>query len=88
MPLINDPNAAFRLARAIASDIAIYNRDKIETGLRDDNLFDALSGEFDEGQKLYQSRIDPNLLAGSNFYERAINDVILKPRANTPCKLW
>ena len=40
MPLIETEEAARRLARAIASDLSLYNEDKIVNGITNDNLFD------------------------------------------------
>ena len=43
MPLIETDEAARRLARAIASDLSLYNEDKIVAGIQNDNLFDSLT---------------------------------------------
>jgi hypothetical protein len=48
MALIDTPEAATRLARAIASDIALYNEDKIIEGIENDTLFDVIA-ELNEG---------------------------------------
>ena len=32
--LVNNPELAFRLARAIVSDIALYNQDKVQEGIK------------------------------------------------------
>ena len=37
MALIETEEAARRLARAISSDLALYNEDKIAEGIRNDN---------------------------------------------------
>ena len=42
MPLIETEEAARRLARAIASDLSLYNEEKIVNGITNDNLFDLL----------------------------------------------
>ncbi len=34
--LVDNPNLAFRLARAIVSDIALYNQEKVRDGIRND----------------------------------------------------
>ena len=39
MPLIETEEAARRLARAIASDLSLYNEEKIINGITNDNLF-------------------------------------------------
>ena len=37
---------AMRLARAIASDISLYNEQKIVRGIEQDNLFETLKDEI------------------------------------------
>ncbi len=46
MPLIETEEAARRLARAIASDLSLYNEDKIVQGIQNDNLFEAIADEI------------------------------------------
>jgi len=45
MPLIESDEAARRLARAIASDLSLYNEEKIVRGIEGDSLFEELSDE-------------------------------------------
>ena len=59
MPLIETEEAARRLARAIASDLSLYNEDKIVTGITNDNLFESLAEEIEEGRALFKSRVAP-----------------------------
>lgn len=88
MALIDTPEAAMRLARAIASDISLYNEEKIIKGIVNDNLFDVMSGEIDEGLNLYKSRVAPALFESSNFYYRAIVDIIVKSKGHVKSKIW
>jgi spore germination protein GerM len=88
MPLIETPEQAMRLARAICSDVSLYNEEKIVRGIEQDNFFDALKEELEEGRELYRSRVSPDLYARTNFYERAIVDVILKAKGNVKSKIW
>jgi hypothetical protein len=85
---IKDPEVAKRLARAIVSDIALYNKEKVEKGIKDDNIFDALKTELDEGEELYISRIDPELAKETNFYNRAIVDVMIKQCGSIESDIW
>ena len=71
MPLIETEEAARRLARAIASDLSLYNEDKIVTGIQNDNLFESLAEEIEEGRALYKRRVSPDLYP-RNFYDRAL----------------
>ncbi|MCG3172471.1 MAG: hypothetical protein GMKNLPBB_00623 [Myxococcota bacterium] len=88
MAKINTPEAANRLARAIASDLALYNKEKIVKGLQEDNLFESLADEIKEGRDLFNERVDESLRARTNFFERAIVDVLIKPNANIQTSIW
>jgi spore germination protein GerM len=86
--LIETPEAANRLARAICSDVALYNEEKVVSGLQHDNFFDVLSEELEEGRALYRSRVAPALYQRTNFYDRAIVDVIIRPKGHIRTKIW
>ncbi len=79
---------AKRLARAIASDISMYNEEKIVKGIEQDNFFDALKDELEEGRELYRSRVSSELYAQTNYFERAVVDVILKNKGHVRSKIW
>jgi spore germination protein GerM len=88
MPLIEAPEQAMRLARAICSDVSLYNEEKIVRGIEKDDFFDALREELEEGRELYRSRVSPDLYARTNFYDRAIVDVILKAKGHVKSRIW
>lgn len=88
MALIDTPEAANRLARAIASDLSLYNEAKIKEGIENDTFFSILSDELEEGRAHYQSRVAPGLLEKTNFFDRAIIDVILARKAHVKSKIW
>jgi len=79
---------AMRLARAIASDISLYNEQKIVKGIEQDNLFDVLKDEIEEGRELYKSRVSQELFTTTNFYERALIDIVLRSKAHVKSKIW
>jgi hypothetical protein len=88
MPLIDSPEAAMRLARAICSDVSLYNEEKVVRGIEQDKFFDFLKDELEEGRELYRSRVSPDLFSRTNFYDRAIVDVILKPKGHVKSRIW
>ncbi len=88
MPLIEEPEKAIRLARAIASDISLYNEEKIREGIEGDTFYDGLSGELEEGRELYKSRVSPELYNRTNYYDRAIIDIILRGKGHLKSKIW
>lgn len=87
MALIETEEAARRLARAIASDLSLYNEEKIVQGIQGDNLFDVLRDEIEEGRALFKSRVAPDLYA-RNFYDRAIIDILVRSKGHVQSKLW
>lgn len=88
MAFITTPEIARRLARVIISDIALYNQEKIKEGIRNDNLFELLEKELKEGLDLYLSRVDPELARTTNFYNRAIVDVLVKRCGAIESEIW
>jgi hypothetical protein len=87
MPRIETDEAARRLARAIASDLSLYNEEKILRGLARDNLFEELKDEIEEGRALFKSRVSGAMFA-RNFYDRALVDILVRSKAYVKCPLW
>ncbi|MFV8751622.1 hypothetical protein ACNOYE_13845 [Nannocystaceae bacterium ST9] len=85
--IIDKADRAQQLARAIASDIQLYNKAKIEEGLLNDNFFELLTEEITEGRDLFRSRVTPELFR-RNFFDRAIVDRVIKPMAQLDSKIW
>ena len=87
MNKITTVKKANQLARAIASDIAIYNTSKIEQGLMDDNLFTLLNDEIEEGRSLFEKRVAAEIYGNTNIFEKALIDILVGGRkVNTP--IW
>ncbi len=87
MALIETEEAARRLARAIASDLSLYNEEKIVQGIQSDDLFVKLAEEIEEGRALYKSRVQPDLYQ-KNFYDRALVDILVKSKGHIKSKIW
>ena len=87
MPLIETEEAARRLARAIASDLSLYNEEKIVQGIQNDDLFNVLAEEIEEGRALYKSRVSPDLYQ-KNFYDRALVDILVKSKGHIKSRIW
>lgn len=87
MNLIDNPDQAKRLARAILSDVAMYNKEKVENGIKNDNIFDILSEELEEGRQHFLSRVstdvNPDLI-----YEIAVVDVLIKRAGKIESSIW
>jgi uncharacterized hydantoinase/oxoprolinase family protein len=87
MALIETEEAARRLARAIASDLSLYNEEKILEGIQQDTLFAVLAEELEEGRALFKSRVSPELFA-KNFYDRAVIDILVRSKGHVQSKMW
>jgi hypothetical protein len=87
MSLIDNPDQARRLARAIISDVAIYNREKVEQGIKSDNIFELLADELNEGRQHFNSRVTEEL-GRSNLFELAVVDVLIKRAGKIESPIW
>ncbi len=67
---------ARRLARVLASDIAIYNKEKQERGLRDGNLVAVLGYEIKKSWEVYKERVTPDLANSTPYFRDALNDML------------
>jgi hypothetical protein len=85
--LIDNPKRARQLARAIASDLTLYHEPKILEGISNDNLFEVMSDEINEGRELFKSRVTEDIF-GQHIYERAIVDVLIKSKGHVKSKIW
>lgn len=83
-----DKIKACRLARAIASDISLYNEAKIQEALEKDNFFEALEQEIDAGRSLYRDRVGPEIFKSTNYFDRAIVDVVLARKGHLKAPFW
>jgi hypothetical protein len=85
--LIDNPQRARQLARAIASDLTLYHEQKILDGITNDTLFDVMREEIEEGRALFKSRVTPDIY-GQNIYDRAIVDVLIKSKGHLKSRIW
>ncbi len=88
MALIETHEKAARLARAIASDILLYNQEKIVEGLKKDTFFDLMALVLEEGRQLYRSRVSPRCDPSANFFNRAVVDVIIAGSGKVETRIW
>jgi hypothetical protein len=78
MSRITDPKRVERLARAILSDVMLYNSD----------LFDRLRPELDEARAFFETRVDPEVAAKSNAFDRALVDVLVFRSGRVRSRIW
>lgn len=87
MALIDKPDRARQLARAIASDLSLYHEKKLIEGIEKDTLFDVMRDEIDEGRALYKSRVTPEIFT-MGIYDRALVDMLMKSRGHVRSRIW
>lgn len=88
MALRDTKESANRLARVMASDIAMYNEKKIIEGIENDSFWDVLSDDLHEYREQYKAQIKPEVDPDCWLFDRAIVDVILARKGNVKSKIW
>ena len=71
---------ARRLARLILSDIIIYHAAKVEQGIRDNNFFDVLKSEIEEGRQYYDSRVPVRVRRDTEIYTETLQQFVQMKR--------
>jgi hypothetical protein len=73
--LITEPQGARRLARAIASDILLYNDESVRKARATGEVPQTLAKEIEEGRALFRSRVSAENEA---LYQPAIDELVLE----------
>ncbi len=87
MAKYDNPDRARMLARAIASDLMLYNEERLTKAIQNDAVFEELSEEIEEGRQLFKSRVTDEIFK-LNQYECAIVDVMIKSKGHVKSKIW
>jgi hypothetical protein len=67
---------ARRLARVLASDIAIYNKEKRDRGIKDGNLVAVLGYEIKKSWEVYKERVTPEMANATPYFRDALNEML------------
>ena len=67
---------ANKLARVMASDIAVYNEERIRRGIENDTLFEELADDLRDAERNWKERVDPSLANDMSLFHRAFCDTI------------
>ena len=67
---------ARRLARLILSDIVIYHADAVERGIRENNFFEILKDEIDEGRQYYESRVPMRVKRETEIFSETLQQFV------------
>jgi response regulator RpfG family c-di-GMP phosphodiesterase/DNA-directed RNA polymerase subunit RPC12/RpoP len=71
---------ARRLARLILSDIVIYHADAVERGIRDNNFFELLKDEIEEGRQYYESRVPMRVRRETEIFSETLQQFVSMKR--------
>jgi len=85
---IADAARARRLARAILSDVLLYNPEAVRLGIQRDDLFDRLRDQLLEARAYFEERVDSELLHKENFIDRAVVDVLVCGSRGVHSRIW
>ncbi|HEX2483678.1 MAG TPA: hypothetical protein VHQ66_00160 [Myxococcota bacterium] len=88
MERIADPARANRLARAILSDVMLYNADKVRAGIEADDVFERLRPELEEARAFYEERVEPDVAKRTNAWGRALVDVLVYRSRWVRSRIW
>ncbi len=67
---------ARRLARVLASDIAIYNKEKRDRGIQEGNLVAVLGYEIKKSWEVYKERVTPEMANSTPYFRDALNEML------------
>ncbi len=71
---------ARRLARLILSDIVIYHPAKVDQGIRDNNFFEVLQEEIEEGRQYYESRVPFRVRRDTEIFNETLQQFVQMKR--------
>lgn len=72
-----------RFARIIMADIALYNQELVEQGIREGSLQELLASEIEEGRRLFEKRLKSKSGEGMELYTQAIEEFIAGQEARS-----
>jgi hypothetical protein len=78
MALIESPEPAARLARAIASDVTLYNEAEIVQWVREGRMPDKLAEALAEGRTLFDARVAASLHDGGRCFLKSLLPIFEK----------
>ena len=67
---------ARRLARALVSDILVYNQSARDRALQQGNLSSALGGEVNKAWDVYKAKVDADVLRSTSYFKDALNEIL------------
>jgi hypothetical protein len=65
-------NDARRFARLLVSEIKLYNKEKVEEGRQEGNLYDRLREDIDRSRQMYDKRVAPPVAARYDYFHQEL----------------
>jgi response regulator RpfG family c-di-GMP phosphodiesterase len=78
---------ARRLARLILSDIVIYHPEKVEKSIRDNNFFEILHDQINEGREYYDSRVPLRVRRDTEIFAETMQQFVQMKRDELKVKV-
>ena len=69
---------ARRLAKALASDLVLYNKEKVEAGLRDGTLVKLLGSEIRRSWEYYCQQVPKRIIESTDYFREQLNRILGK----------
>jgi len=69
---------AKRKARVIVREIQNYHKEKMEMGLRENNLFKYLKDEIEAGRKAYNQEVSEEIRKDTNYFDESLVAILAK----------
>lgn len=69
---------ARKLARSIASDIALYNQAKVEEGVKTGKFYELLADDIMEGRQLFDTRVSAEIRNDEPYLDDAFREIVSK----------
>lgn len=85
---LSEPARVARLARAILSDVMLYNADEVRRGIEADDLFERLAPELTEARLYFESRVESDVARELNAWNRALVDVLVYRSRHVRSRIW
>lgn len=64
------------LARALVSDILVYNRELRDNALKEGTLLESLGGEIKKSWELYKEKVTADVANSTDYFRDALNDIL------------
>ena len=67
---------ARRLAKALASDLVLYNKARVEQGLREGNIAQILGPEIRRSWEYYCQQIPKHIVEQTDYFKEQLNTIV------------